>query len=81
MIIAIVGTPSAGKKTVLDYLVQTHGFLQIGLEQPSDPAEGARLVRQTTLKRHAAAELSVRLKGTELMSCQSQAYMIRHRSS
>lgn len=44
MIIAIVGTPSAGKTTVLEYLVEKHGFLRIGLEQPSDIAEGTRLV-------------------------------------
>lgn len=44
MFIAIVGTPSAGKQTILDYLIERHGFNQVGLEQPSDPMDGAKLV-------------------------------------
>ncbi|KAI9638560.1 putative dCMP deaminase [Dioszegia hungarica] len=42
MFIAIIGTPSAGKRTLLDYLVSKHGFTQIGLEAPSDPMDAAR---------------------------------------
>ena len=49
MIIAIAGTPSAGKKTVLEYLIEKHGFLQVGLERPSELAEGTRLVRSPYL--------------------------------
>lgn len=44
MFIAIVGTPSAGKRTVLRYLIERHGFTEVGLEQPADPMEGAKLV-------------------------------------
>ncbi|RXK37762.1 dCMP deaminase [Tremella mesenterica] len=36
MLIAIIGTPSAGKHTVVDYLVQRHGFKHIGLKVPSE---------------------------------------------
>lgn len=44
MFIAIVGTPSAGKRTVLEHLITKHGFTQVGLERPADPMEGAKLV-------------------------------------
>lgn len=44
MLIAIVGTPSAGKRTVLQYLIEKHGFTQVGLESPADPMEGSKLV-------------------------------------
>jgi hypothetical protein len=45
MLIAIVGTPSAGKRTVLQYLIEKHGFTEVGLEHPADPMEGSKLVR------------------------------------
>ena len=45
MFIAIVGTPSAGKRTVLKYLIEKYGFSEVGLERPADPMEGAKLVR------------------------------------
>jgi len=45
MLIAIVGTPSAGKRTVLQYLIEKHGFTEIGLEHPADPMDGSKLVR------------------------------------
>lgn len=44
MFIAIVGTPSSGKRSVLRYLVEKHGFIQLGLEKPSDEMAGAELV-------------------------------------
>ncbi len=44
MFIAIVGTPSAGKRTVLEYLVDRHGFLQVGLEVPKDQMAAAKIV-------------------------------------
>ena len=44
MFIAIIGTPSAGKQTVLDYLVNQHGFLQVGLQAPNDQMEDAKIV-------------------------------------
>lgn len=37
MIIALVGTPSAGKHTVLDYLVTKHGFERVVVAGESDP--------------------------------------------
>ncbi|EIW69528.1 hypothetical protein TREMEDRAFT_30583 [Tremella mesenterica DSM 1558] len=37
MLIAIIGTPSAGKHTVVDYLVQRHGFKHIGLKTAPIP--------------------------------------------
>ncbi|CAD6566677.1 MAG: Deoxycytidine monophosphate (dCMP) deaminase [Tremellales sp. Tagirdzhanova-0007] len=43
MFIAIIGTPSAGKQTVLDYLVNQHGFLQVGLQAPNDQMEDAKI--------------------------------------
>ncbi|KAL7422171.1 Deoxycytidine monophosphate (dCMP) deaminase [Cryptotrichosporon argae] len=43
MFIALVGTPSAGKHTVLDYLVRRHGFQQVGLEAPRDPMDAAQI--------------------------------------
>ncbi|GFZ46281.1 Deoxycytidylate deaminase [Saitozyma sp. JCM 24511] len=43
MFIAIVGTPSSGKRSVLRYLVEKHGFIQLGLEKPSDEMAGAEL--------------------------------------
>jgi dCMP deaminase len=49
MFIAIIGTPSAGKRTVLQYLVEKHGFLQIGLESPTDQMQGAKLVSKQIL--------------------------------
>lgn len=33
MFIALVGTPSAGKKTILKYLQDKHGFVQISLDE------------------------------------------------
>ncbi len=45
MLIAIVGTPSAGKHTILEYLVSNHAFRRVGLTSPSDPMDAARLVR------------------------------------
>jgi dCMP deaminase len=44
MFIAIVGTPSSGKGTVLDYLITKHGFERIGLSSPKDVMEAARVV-------------------------------------
>lgn len=44
MFIAIVGTPSSGKGTVLDYLLTKHGFERIGLSSPNDPMAAARVV-------------------------------------
>ena len=44
MFIAIVGTPSSGKKTLLGYLVKRHGFVQVGLEAPKEQMEAAQLV-------------------------------------
>ena len=44
MFIAIVGTPSAGKRTVLEYLVEKHGFVEVGLKSPKDLMEGAKVV-------------------------------------
>jgi broad-specificity NMP kinase len=44
MLIAIVGTPSAGKRTVLQYLIDKHGFTEVGLQHPADPMEGSELV-------------------------------------
>lgn len=37
MIIALVGTPSAGKHTVLDYLVAKHGFQALTLNADAGP--------------------------------------------
>jgi dCMP deaminase len=34
MFIAIVGTPSSGKRTILEYLVQKHKFQEIQLDSP-----------------------------------------------
>ena len=48
MFIAIVGTPSAGKRSVLEYLIDRHGFKQVGLEVPKDQMEAARIVRTST---------------------------------
>ena len=45
MFIAIIGTSSSGRKTVLEYLIANHGFSQIGLESPKDIMEAARMVR------------------------------------
>ena len=45
MFIAIVGTPSAGKRSVLDYLVDRHGFQQVGLDAPKDQMEASKIVR------------------------------------
>jgi dCMP deaminase len=44
MFIAIVGTPSSGKNTILDYLIVTHGFERIGLSSPKDVMAAARVV-------------------------------------
>lgn len=44
MFIAIVGTPSSGKRSLLNYLVQRHGFREVGLERTADVMEGAKLV-------------------------------------
>ena len=44
MFIAIVGTPSSGKRTVLDYLIDNHGFSQVGLDHSKDPMEAAKIV-------------------------------------
>jgi dephospho-CoA kinase len=44
MFIAIIGNPSAGKKTILEYLVNPHGFVQVGLEVPKDQMEASKIV-------------------------------------
>jgi dCMP deaminase len=59
MLIAIVGTPSAGKRTVLDYLVARHGFRRVGLTSPSDPMDAARLVRKSECPRPQVARAEV----------------------
>lgn len=41
MLVALVGTPSAGKHTVLDYLVQQHGFVTLDVAPP--PANSVSL--------------------------------------
>ncbi|KAK4689951.1 dCMP deaminase, partial [Tremellales sp. Uapishka_1] len=38
MLIALIGTPSAGKTTVLEYLMEKHGFKEIGLEEQETSA-------------------------------------------
>ena len=43
MFIAIVGTPSSGKRTILEYLKHHHGFQEITLS-----ANAAAKVRQTS---------------------------------
>jgi dCMP deaminase len=44
MFIALVGTPSSGKRAILDYLVSRHGFTRLELDpsisRTSDEGEG-----------------------------------------
>lgn len=49
MIIALVGTPSAGKHTILEYLVAKHDFVRLDLARNVPPAAPASL--------HTAADL------------------------
>ena len=61
MFIAIVGTPSAGKKTVLEYLVTKYGFQELGLESPKELMDAAKVVRlvlgQCRYRAHACGSL------------------------
>ncbi|WWD15756.1 hypothetical protein CI109_100178 [Kwoniella shandongensis] len=43
MLIAIIGTPSSGKNTILEYLEKKYGFKRIGLDQPAEIEDGSKL--------------------------------------
>ncbi|KAK8869968.1 hypothetical protein IAR55_000538 [Kwoniella newhampshirensis] len=43
MLIAIIGTPSSGKNTILEYLDKKYGFKRIGLDQPAGIQDGSKL--------------------------------------